>query len=168
MECYLMSNPNPTKDAVVQKYKTIATEYVENSHKIQQLQERQSVLEAMAQDCHATGRLFGFDVAAEAAAYQSGPAHSAPPALEKPRLALAKGKTIRELVIEQAREAHPAPVRANALKKTLEDLRGEELHDKTVGMTLYRLSKDGIMRREGWDWYFVPTEERIKVEDLMG
>jgi hypothetical protein len=33
---------------------------------------------------------------------------------------------------------------------------GEPLHSKTVGMTLYRLSKDGLVRREGHNWFFVP------------
>lgn len=31
-------------------------------------------------------------------------------------------------------------------------------------MTLFRLSKERIARRSGWDWYFVPEDEREALE----
>ncbi len=63
--------------------------------------------------------------------------------------------TIREEVLAIAIGTHPNPVRATPLRKQLEKTRGP-LHEKTVGMTLYRLSQEGLMRRLGRDWFFVP------------
>jgi len=28
----------------------------------------------------------------------------------------------------------------------------------------YRLSKDGVLRRDGWDWFFVPEDQRDGAE----
>lgn len=66
---------------------------------------------------------------------------------------------IRELVLQIARDAAPIAIRASEVRKQIEAQRGP-IHEKTVGMTLYRLSKDGAVRREGRDWYFVhrPTD----------
>lgn len=55
--------------------------------------------------------------------------------------------------------AHPDPVRAAALREKLE-MAGIKTHEKTVGMTLYRLLREGKLRREGWDWFFIPEAER--------
>jgi hypothetical protein len=33
-------------------------------------------------------------------------------------------------------------------------------HTQTAGMTCYRWSREGLMRRSGRDWYFVPEAER--------
>jgi hypothetical protein len=30
---------------------------------------------------------------------------------------------------------------------------GETIHEKTVGMTLYRMSKDGLVTRDGHTWF---------------
>ena len=37
-----------------------------------------------------------------------------------------------------------------------------EMHDKTVGMTLYRLSKDGLARRDGRTWFYVAPKEETE------
>ena len=72
--------------------------------------------------------------------------------------------TVREMVLDIARAAYPKPIRAKAVQTQLEQARGEKLHYKTIGMTLYRLSKDDLMRREGYDWFFVPPDN---AEDLV-
>jgi hypothetical protein len=65
--------------------------------------------------------------------------------------------SIREAVLDLAKAAFPQAVFAAELRKALEKQRGGTLHDKTIGMTLYRLSKDGLMRREGQkNWFYVP------------
>jgi len=71
---------------------------------------------------------------------------------------------IREMVIEQLAGAGADGLKAGALKEHIAG-RNVEMHDKTVGMTLYRLSKDGIVRREGRTWFFVPEEQRNQASD---
>lgn len=152
-----MVNQQLATEVVVQKFRNIAVEYKQNSEQIEGLQKRQAVLELMAQDCYAAARLFGFDLAAETAV--SGSPASIPedtkPQNSTPLSNLPAG-TIRDMVLEEAQAAYPEPVRATPLRVRLEQRRGESLHEKTIGMTLYRLSKDGLVTRKGRDWFFVP------------
>ena len=121
------------------------------------------------QACLQVGKLFGFDLEQiwqariEAQAKENqlfGPppersqASSAAPTPTPP-----KPKTIREHAIEAAEKAYPNAVRAGTIRKNLEEI-GIKTHEKTVGMTLYRLLKDGVLRRDGWDWFFVPADQR--------
>jgi hypothetical protein len=46
------------------------------------------------------------------------------------------------------------------IEKNYPDL--SDIHDKTVGMTLYRLLKDDLVRREGHTWFFVPQVGETK------
>lgn len=40
---------------------------------------------------------------------------------------------------------------------------GEVLHEKTIGMTLFRLSQKGVARRDGHTWFYVqPPAETEK------
>ena len=69
---------------------------------------------------------------------------------------------IREAILKLAEAAYPHPVRASMLQAELEKTRGP-LHYKTVGMTLYRLSKEGRMQRRGQkDWFYVPAIAETK------
>jgi hypothetical protein len=69
---------------------------------------------------------------------------------------LSPAASIRDLVIERLEAAGAVGALASDIRKYIEALRGTELHEKTVGMTLYRLSRDGLARREGRTWFFVP------------
>ena len=51
-------------------------------------------------------------------------------------------KTIREHAIEAAQQAFPNPIRAAAVRAMLDSM-GIKTHEKTVGMTLYRLLREG-------------------------
>lgn len=74
-----------------------------------------------------------------------------------------KGSTVRDLTLEKLKEAGSKGARAADIRKYIEDLRGTVLHEKTVGMTLYRLAKEGAARRQGRIWFFVePLEEETK------
>lgn len=73
--------------------------------------------------------------------------------------------TVREFILERAEAAAGQPVRALGLRTAYLEAYGNEVHPKTFGMTLYRLSKEGFMRREGHaDWYWVPPEKRVPVD----
>lgn len=66
---------------------------------------------------------------------------------------------IRDQVIEELKLAGESGIKTSEIRQNFMD-RGIEMHEKTVGMTLYRLSKENIARREGRIWFFVPDAER--------
>lgn len=108
------------------------------------------------QDCVAAGRLFGFDVFEEFSRNQTSPKLIQPP---NTALMASIDKSVKNTIIDIIKRASPQPVRAKDIQSEIETIRGEPLHYKTVGMTLYRLSKDGIVRRDGWDWFYVPQKD---------
>jgi len=64
--------------------------------------------------------------------------------------------SIRELALDRLRSAGAAGTKARAIREYIESTYKIRLHYKTVGMTLYRLSQDGLARREGQTWFIVP------------
>ena len=63
---------------------------------------------------------------------------------------------IRDAVLGLLGKAGEKGDGATALRKHIEADYHIELHEKTVGMTLYRLSNEGLVRRKGRTWFFVP------------
>lgn len=121
----------------------------------------------------AIGPLFGFDLDQEYLEHMSRQIELLPPTpFAQPRTlpeqamstaAIAASErpkpSVRERVVAIAKTAYPDPVRASAIRQQLEEI-GLRLHDKTIGMTLYRLSREGSLRRTGWNWFFVPEDQR--------
>jgi hypothetical protein len=70
--------------------------------------------------------------------------------------ATAERPSIRELALERLRAAGAAGTKARVIRDFIEKTYKIKLHYKTVGMTLYRLSRDGLARREGQTWFVVP------------
>ena len=68
---------------------------------------------------------------------------------------------IREIVLDRLQHAGEAGTKVSPIKAFIA-AKGVEMHDKTVGMTLYRLSKEGAARRDGRTWFFVPPKEEAK------
>lgn len=66
---------------------------------------------------------------------------------------------IKDIVLERLRQAGDAGARASEIKEFV-SAQGIEMHEKTVGMTLYRLSNEGSVRRKGRTWVFIPELER--------
>jgi hypothetical protein len=78
-----------------------------------------------------------------------------PPAFPpKPRI-----PTIQEILIERLQEAGDRGSKAAPLRNYIHQTYNIEIHEKTVGMTLYRLLKKGIVRRDGHVWFFVPQKD---------
>ncbi|WP_435640724.1 hypothetical protein [Micavibrio aeruginosavorus] len=150
----MLSSTSAARQAIIDRFLEIIAEYTENAVAIGNLEERQKNLSTLLQDCERAGHLFGFDVAKEAFTSQSQENWN----LSAPVKTISQ-KTIKEGILEEAEKAYPKPVRASQLRKVLERRRGETLHEKTIGMTLYRLSKQSLVRRDGWDWYFVPAQK---------
>jgi hypothetical protein len=76
------------------------------------------------------------------------------PALPLPEPA--DDKSIRDLTLAELISAGTSGTTATAIRKQIERGRATQLHFKTVGMTLYRLSKEGLARREGRTWFIIP------------
>lgn len=123
--------------------------------------------------CYQTANLFGFNLDDEWRDHlqrnnpllfpsdQIAPPPAASPALTA-ALTAEEPKTIKERILEAVERAYPKAVRAAVLRQYLEDEFRIKTHEKTVGMTLYRLLRDGYVRRKGWDWFFVPEADRRK------
>ncbi len=71
---------------------------------------------------------------------------------------------VRSIVLQQLETAGMTGLHASEIKDYLSN-QGVETHEKTVGMTLYRLSKEGLARRERRTWFFVPEAQRKEPSD---
>ena len=179
---------SPAKTVVVAKLRQLGVDYQESLGRMAKINEMlaseqaiQQQLQALAADCYAAARVIGFDLdAAIREPLVPDNTHSSvqrePPPAQIPPVPPTAAKSIREEILDHAKRAFPNPVKATPLRLELEKTRGP-LHEKTVGMTLYRLSKEGAMRREGRNWFFVPEDQRTKnpgtvvpgsIEDLLG
>lgn len=69
---------------------------------------------------------------------------------------------VREIVLERLKIAEKEGAKAGDIRTYIETLRAKKLHDKTIGMTLYRLSTDGLARREGRTWFYVSPPGEVK------
>lgn len=74
------------------------------------------------------------------------------------------GGKIRKLVLDKLISSGAEGIKASIIKDEIIS-QGIEMHDKTVGMTLYRLSKDGLAKRDGRIWYFVSGVQQKEPPD---
>jgi hypothetical protein len=156
------------KRAVVARFKGIAAEYNQNlkraeglQHEITLITQRQVELQAQANDCYAAARLFGFDLMQEYHRPVDQYLTHTPPSIEPPPASSAavRARTIKDMVLEAAQLAYPNPVKASELRDQFAK-QGIATHEKTIGMTLYRWLRKGKLRRDRWNWFFVPTDEQ--------
>ncbi|HXQ84881.1 MAG TPA: hypothetical protein VN769_12535 [Xanthobacteraceae bacterium] len=117
-------------------------------------------------DAVAAGRFFGVEIELPpdviASSGPAAPSTPTPGHRERVRLqesTLFEATTevsIREAVIEELRNAGSKGARASEIRQKVESRLGRQLHYKTIGMTLYRLSEKGKARRDGLTWYHAP------------
>lgn len=149
------------KMAILRRYLEVSREIHENRAVLNRMQARQRELFDLVRDCQAAGRVFGFDVEKETEAlYDQHAAHTS--SEDHPEQQEVADDTtlpsVKVFVLNALRAAYPSHVYAAALRDQLRQ-HGADIHSKTVGMTLYRLSQEGLVRREGTRWYFVPKNE---------
>jgi len=60
---------------------------------------------------------------------------------------------LRVIVLEQLKSAGDRGAKAATIRDFIERTYGNVLHEKTVGMTLYRLLKENLARRDGHIWF---------------
>jgi len=65
--------------------------------------------------------------------------------------------SVISIIIDCLRAAGASGTKAAAIREYIQNTYGQDIHEKTVGMTLYRLSQKGRVRREGHTWFYVPT-----------
>ena len=78
------------------------------------------------------------------------------------------GTSIKDAVLQILEGHHPQWMTVADIKEVLPLIAStENLHPKTVGMTLYRWSQKACVRRRGRKWQFVPENERQPILDEM-
>jgi hypothetical protein len=60
---------------------------------------------------------------------------------------------ISDVVLDRLKAAGNKGTKAAPIQSYIENTYGKKIHDKTVGMTLYRLAKDELVRRDGHTWF---------------
>jgi hypothetical protein len=65
--------------------------------------------------------------------------------------------SIKDLVLSRLALGAVAGVRASEIRNFVQQSIGKIIHEKTVGMTLYRLQKEGLVRRDGHIWFLAET-----------
>jgi hypothetical protein len=65
---------------------------------------------------------------------------------------------IRDIVMDQLKAAGGAGTRTALILNHIETTFGDDVSAKAVGMTLNRLQKEGLARREGHTWFYVPPQ----------
>lgn len=162
--------------AVKAQFRNIARDHATNLEQLAELQRQAAAIQEdqrwlgdQARRCYATADLFNFDLATELAKDTPAMPNEMEAAAIAGELASPAGQpTIKEFILEQARLAAPKPVRATQMRKDFEARFGKPVHYKSFGMSLYRLSLDGAMRREGKaDWHFVPEDQREHLLELI-
>ena len=76
--------------------------------------------------------------------------------------------SIREIVLERLKLAGDAGSKASAICEYIENTYAAEIHVKTVGMTLYRLVKEGLARRDGRIWFRVVSPSGADAKNDKG
>lgn len=109
-------------------------------------------------DLEAGARVLGLDIVASDAVSASVSEVSSSGAASVP--------PVKDIVINLLSDAYPSAMRTREIKAKIEQIIGRTIHEKTPGMTLYRLSEEGKVRRQGRDWYLVPQDPSGLQDDL--
>jgi hypothetical protein len=70
--------------------------------------------------------------------------------------------TVREVALAHLRVAGDKGAKAADIREYFERTYGQVVHEKTVGMTLYRLLQANQVRRDGHTWFFGPPSAETK------
>ena len=71
---------------------------------------------------------------------------------------------IKEMVVERLKAAGAAGSHTALIREHIEKSGKGSMHGKTVGMTLYRLGKEGIARRDGRIWFYAGADAPLAGE----
>jgi hypothetical protein len=89
--------------------------------------------------------------------------HPPPPLSPMPsKLPPPARQTVRECALARLKAAGEKGAKAAEIREYFERTFGEVVHEKTVGMTLYRLLQAKQVHREGHTWFFGPPSAETK------
>lgn len=69
---------------------------------------------------------------------------------------------VSDIILEQLKIAGDKGSKAATIRDYIFNTYSRSLHEKTIGMSLFRLSKKGLVRRIKQTWFFVPPEADAK------
>jgi hypothetical protein len=154
-----MASPDQISDlavaAIRQKHAALAREMSDLINQAGEIDMRMRAIHGEMKDCEAAARVFGGTL--EARPFWEPPQ----PKLDLTGASTTQGTVVRSVVLQQLEQAFPGSVKAADIREVLANMH-VDVHEKTVGMTLYRLSLKGLARRIGIRWFFVPEDERGK------
>lgn len=67
---------------------------------------------------------------------------------------------VADVILDRLRAAANSGAKAVDIRSFISQTYHVEIHEKTVGMTLYRLQKDGHVRRKGHTWFLASSEAK--------
>ncbi|TDI55855.1 MAG: hypothetical protein E2O94_07665 [Alphaproteobacteria bacterium] len=160
-------------EAITDKRRGLEKQHGEVRAFIQNEMKRLRSIERELEDCDAASRVFGQHEAAEdtdevTAAGQ--PKITSPRELGgalsplTPTVPSLK-PSFKEAAIEFLQKIYPRGLKATHIRALAQSHYGITAHEKTAGMTLYRLKKEGLVRRNGFYWYSM-APERHHTEDI--
>ncbi len=85
--------------------------------------------------------------------------------LSIPMVTHTKMPKIREIVLDQLGVSGARGLRASQIQNYIETTYSRKIHGKTVGMTLYRLSKELLAHRKGQTWFYGSAEQLMPASD---
>jgi hypothetical protein len=68
--------------------------------------------------------------------------------------------SVKDYIVEYLKKYHPLPQKAKSIQISYELEYATKLHYKTIGMSLYRLAVDGVVKREGRNWSIVLDKQQ--------
>lgn len=92
------------------------------------------------------------------------PSEPKPPTVASTLLQAEAEPSVRDLILHYLRIAGAAGEKAAVLRRRVETFLNRQIHYKTIGMSLYRLSKETppMVRREGQTWFLAQPSAAAK------
>jgi hypothetical protein len=155
------SNKEVIKSIAAKRDRLLA-ERAEIRAKTAELAARDRYIDRELADCRAAARVFDLDLTFPEEervdqwhlfwrAAERNKARQNDPVLQKRKMPKLADIVLDCLLLVGERGSKAAPI-----QEYIESTYDTKIHEKTVGMTLYRLLKKGRVRRNGHTWFFVP------------
>ena len=153
-------------EAITDKRRGLEKQHAEVRAFIQNEMKRLRSIERELEDCDAASRLFGrHEAADDASEFAGGGTPKVTPPRElggalsplTPTVPSLK-PSFKEAAIEFLQKVYPRGLKATHIRALVQSHYGITAHEKTAGMTLYRLKKEGLVRRNGFYWYSMAAE----------
>ena len=153
-------------EAITDKRRGLEKQHGEVRALIQNEMKRLRSIERELEDCDAASRLFGHHEAADGASeFTAGGQSKMTPPRQLGGTPSPLTQTVpslkpsfKEAAIEFLQKVYPRGLKATHIRALVQSHYGIAAHEKTAGMTLYRLKKEGLVRRNGFYWYSMAAE----------